>query len=496
MSTGGVFQLLINDGAQDKMLLATEMLRDRLKEVRRLRTKNPAILDKTPTLVDIERTHIFFMHAHFKPFVAIGYEYQKTGPNEGTAKLGGSVTFSIPQFGDFFNDMCVHTVLSGLRADPTALPPSTQVRYCDFLGHRLFQLTKFQVNGNYIDQYTAEVYNFHYAFRIASDKSIGWKRCVGQEVPELAYLTSNSLVDEFREVKFMVNGPQTPKAAHPDVELWIPLLFWFNLDPRLSIPSVAIPYGQRFITIDIAPAALICQGYDAPAFIAPTIPVMEIYINNIFVNPEIHNLFIKRVGFSLIRVYREQNFGLATGNDGLRLDQLKFPTETIYFGARPNANIATMTGWNKYHVLLPTVAPFPVAVPNPGIPPPTWVLGFSLAEYNQTAPVLNTASLETHGVQLWRTSNVQLWNSYIPLTYGMHEINTPDDIGMYMMTFNLYPGSYNPSGYINLSRTRELYLYYTSTFASVVNPCTMLVVGVAINFLLIAQGTCLLRYSV
>ena len=28
--------------------------------------------DPTPTLVDIERTHILFVNAHFKPFAAIG----------------------------------------------------------------------------------------------------------------------------------------------------------------------------------------------------------------------------------------------------------------------------------------------------------------------------------------------------------------------------------------------------------------------------------------
>lgn len=495
MSTGGIFQLLVNDGSQDKMLLATDMLNERLKEIKRLRMKNPAILDKTPTLVDIERTHIFFMNAHFKPFVAIGYEYQRTPPNEGIVKLGSSVTFSIPQFGDFFNDMNVHAVLTGLRADPTAPIPSTQVRYCDFPGHRLFKNTRFQVNGNYIDQYSSEVYNFHYSFRISKDKEIGWKRAVGQEVPELAYLTANSLVDEFREVKLMVNGPQTPKAAHPDLELWIPLLFWFNLDPRLSIPSVSIPYGQRFIIVDLAAADEICQGYDSPAFIAPTISVMEIYINNIFVNPEIHNIFIKRVGFSLIRMYREQSFGLVNNLDGLRLDQLKFPTETIYFGARPDVNIGTMTNWYKYCQVVPITAPFPVAVPNPGIPPPTYILGFSLAEYSQTFRVLDTVRLETHGVQLYREVNAGMLNSYIPLTYGTREIMTPSDIGMYMMTFNLYPGSYNPSGYINLSRTRELFLYYTSTFAGV-NPTTMHVIGIAINFLLISYGNAVLRYYI
>ena len=67
----GIYQLIANTGRQDQMLMATELLNKRLKEIRRLRCKNPAIRDKTPTLVDIERTHILFMNAHFKPFKII-----------------------------------------------------------------------------------------------------------------------------------------------------------------------------------------------------------------------------------------------------------------------------------------------------------------------------------------------------------------------------------------------------------------------------------------
>jgi hypothetical protein len=33
--------------------------------------------------------------------MAIGYEYNKVRANSGTAQFGGSVTFSIPNFGDF-----------------------------------------------------------------------------------------------------------------------------------------------------------------------------------------------------------------------------------------------------------------------------------------------------------------------------------------------------------------------------------------------------------
>jgi hypothetical protein len=47
--------------------------------------------------MDIEKTHVLFMNAHFKPFAAIGYEYNKVRPQSGNIQLGGQAQFSIPQ---------------------------------------------------------------------------------------------------------------------------------------------------------------------------------------------------------------------------------------------------------------------------------------------------------------------------------------------------------------------------------------------------------------
>jgi hypothetical protein len=107
MATSGIFTLITNDGKQDRMLMATELLRDRLRDISK-RRRDAALADVTPTLLDIERTHVLFMNAHFKPFCAIGFEYHKVKPDSGGANLGSEIRFSIPQFGDFFNDMALY----------------------------------------------------------------------------------------------------------------------------------------------------------------------------------------------------------------------------------------------------------------------------------------------------------------------------------------------------------------------------------------------------
>ena len=92
---------------------------------------------------------------------------------------------------------------------------------------------------------------FHQKFRVAPNKMTGWKRLVGQEVPVEGYsglsaiagasnwpaalanrldVNGNAAVgaptsaaSTARQLQYVVNGPQTPKAVQPALDLWIPL---------------------------------------------------------------------------------------------------------------------------------------------------------------------------------------------------------------------------------------------------------------------------------
>lgn len=183
--------------------MATELLNQRIKEIMCLR-KQQGFPDPSPTLVDIERTHVLFVNAHFKPFAALGFEYNKCRTSSGVPQFGSTVQFSIPQFGDFFSDMVIHTTLAATRAtvgtvpvmpalplgatldaglttaskqvsgqvdfpntntytqytqeyvtaDGTVLVPgaaaSNYVRYAEYVGERMFKQVSFEVNGRQI----------------------------------------------------------------------------------------------------------------------------------------------------------------------------------------------------------------------------------------------------------------------------------------------------------------------------------------------------------
>ena len=318
MATGGIFQLITNDGKQDRMLMASDLLKTRLETIRASRSSNPNYQDSTPTLLDIEKTHILFTNAHFKPFAAIGFEYNKVNPTAGSSSLGSEVTFSIPQFGDFFHDMVLYVKLKQPTlsvAGVSDVSDQPLMRWCAYPGERLLEYVEFEVNGNPLDKYYDDAVNFHREFSVQPNKSLAWDRCMGQEEAEEGFLDQPNWLysgvqssDVSHRIKSAAcSGDQTP-SGQKDVavykELFIPLLFWCNRDVRLSVPSVAIPYGQRFIKMKLADGNKLvnmvprgqgsyADGTTGIGNIGGTLTydnmlqTIELYINNIFVNPEV-----------------------------------------------------------------------------------------------------------------------------------------------------------------------------------------------------------------
>jgi hypothetical protein len=625
------------------MIMATKLLNQRIKDVMCARSK-AGNADVTPTLVDLERTHILYVNAHFKPFAAIGYEYNKVMPQNGTNNLGSGVTFSIPQFGDFFHDMVCRIRLSAIQGIATATPspmtgttgaPSIYplndtypngtacptgttieyslvdvngnaftdqtyvnlVRYCEYPGNKLFKLVKFDVNGNPLDQYDQMIPTMLEKFCTMPNKRAGHDRLVGQEVPVVGYksilsasitdpdtntpttiskfnkgqsnqtvglFNSNQLAsvntlntplsssvatyDVSRELMQVVNGPQTPKPIQPPLEIWNKLRFWFNDDVRLSIPSVSIPFGQRYITIDLAGQSDLLYEFPSifvkavttvasaagPPVVLSSVSVsytpyyrlnginpinienLELYINNIFVNPEIHDIYIKRIGFSLIRVFRQHNQTSSQSvSDEKLLSQLKWPIEYMFVGLRPRWNTTVMSNlsgslsgqvsgntynWRDWHRLTKIVNAvqnntLSLSINSDGTMSNTSQGQIMNNEYYLPVSTVDTLSLTSHGITIFDSFNDTFFNQYMPLHYGGTALNTPDDTGALFVNFALFPRSYQPSGHLNISRARETYLKWTTSYISPSTSADLYVVAIAINFLLISDGSCVLRYS-
>jgi hypothetical protein len=109
-------------------------------------------------------------------------------------------------------------------------------------------------------------------------------------------------------------------------------------------------------------------------------------------------------------------------------------------------------------------------------------------------PTLQSIGVSAHSINIYKEYASAFFNSYLTYHYGGANLNAPKDVGSLFVPFCLYPGTYQPSGHINISRAREFYLSYTgAVFENVVG--SLVVIASAINFLLITDGSAVLRYS-
>lgn len=108
---------------------------------------------------------------------------------------------------------------------------------------------------------------------------------------------------------------------------------------------------------------------------------------------------------------------------------------------------------------------------------------------------LDTVTIKAHGISIYDLFPADFFNAYTPYHFGGTNINTPEDCGALFVPFCLYPGTYQPSGHINVSRAREFYLNYVSSVITSSVEGTLVVIGSAINFLLISDGSAVLRLT-
>jgi hypothetical protein len=509
MSVGGVFQLINNEGIQDKLIMATDKLRKKInqissKKLKDMRKQYPGKTDKQlfkmntswmPTLAAIEKTHIVFINSSFKPFVSMAYEYSKTLPT-GNKDLGNTLSFTMPVYGEFVNDAVVYIKLEGLAA----INSQDKVKYIEMLGHRIFKSTKFSLGHTELDCYGAEKYNVHWQYKVPPGKETGWLRNIGQEVPNLGFLTADPTVDEVREYRYFGDGPQTFKTKQPKVEMWIPLLLWFK-DIQTALPNFLFPYGQTNIDIQLENEEnLIAYANNSmtggQVYKPPVITDCALYLNHIYILPEIHKIFIAKFGFQLIRVTKlHESKGLQLASANILLHTLKWPVETMYVAFRPAINLTNSQRWHRNTIITPVSVAEAVVTG-------TSTIQVNSAVYYNEVPVVKSLELRAHDVIIYPCLPPAFYNSYMPYRFGPN-LKAPRDLGWNMFNFNVNPGEYQPSGHFNISTERELYLNYSSDtdpntllpYIRKENPVNLIVLAECINFLLVQKNTAILKFS-
>lgn len=509
MSKGAIFNLINRDERTDKFLLASDYLREKLDRVREDR-KRRGEKNVQPCFADIESSHTLYIHSLYKPFVAVASEYSKVKPSgDGGASIkeaGGSIQFTLPNFGHFTSDMAVRFRLAAIGTQrPTGASPL--FRYCELPGVRLLKLTSFLSDETLIDDYDPDdVNNFTKVF-LNTDFQSGYFSCVGEQTNNFASYAANG----FSATVQYSDGPQTPKTFQPALELMIPLWFWMCRDPSTALLNDLIPNSQRIIRVELESLSKIVEALDPATlnqiplpFTELTIEACELYVNNLYVNPEIHDVFASRIGFQLARVHQRQKNQLTTSSGKVLLNQLKYPAEFMIVGIRNPQNMKDFDLWplmgTPFQRTNATALAFPASIWNP-VTSQYDIVTRIASDVSSLAPMVDSIGLVTQGgIVLFAESPALFYNGYLPLRYFMSTIiSTPFDKSIWLIPFSLFQDKLAPSGYFNLSTGRETYFQYSGNNVdqpiSVSSPGELVISMIAFNFILRHGSGISLRYS-
>lgn len=373
MSKGGSFNVIINEQNPDDLINNNGRLTERLNEFNKrssgivLNPNDPKYISVqnsvSPIINFLEKTHHIFVNGSFKPHVPISFQYTKV--TAANPSFGSRVEFDIKPYGDFWCDMVLNIQLTGL----SAVDYRDRVRYATMVGHKIGTLYQFQSQGVKIDEYDSNLYNIHYNYNVPPEKKIGWMRSMGQEIPIVGHLTPDPINDMYREYRTIGNGYQTLKQNQDTLDLWIPLLFWFR-DFKYAFPQI-IADGQTKIIVQLANIQDLVGVENLGGggkYTVPAISTCELYVNNLFMQDDVFQLFLKNFSFSLIRVNTYQLNTISNANiTNVKLYNIRYPVECLFIGFRPRTNTELSQYWNKYCKLTKGQIPTAVMVKNPSM---------------------------------------------------------------------------------------------------------------------------------
>ena len=126
-------------------------------------------------------------------------------------------------------------------------------RWLDFPGEQIIAQVEVEIGGQRIDRQYGDWMHIWNQLTMSAEQQRGYFKMIGNTT-QLTFITDPSFAD--------VDGPCdslaprqvcAPRNALPETTLYIPLQFWFNTNPGLALPLIALQYHEVKINLDIRP---------------------------------------------------------------------------------------------------------------------------------------------------------------------------------------------------------------------------------------------------
>ena len=160
----------------------------------------------------------------------------------GQADFGKRVTATISRNGDLIQQMYLEVVLPDIvSAISSGSSSSNVMAYVYGVGNALVNKAEIEIGGQLIDRQYGDWMNIWTELTVPQGKRAGYDNMVGNA-------TDSNLGNQFGGA-----------SANSTKRLYVPFQFWFNRNPGLALPLIALQYHEVKLNLEIRPLADLYQ---------------------------------------------------------------------------------------------------------------------------------------------------------------------------------------------------------------------------------------------
>ena len=154
----------------------------------------------------------------------------------GQADFGRRVTCTISRNGDLAYRTYLQVTLPEINQSM-----SSYARWLDYIGEQLIAQVEVEIGGQRIDRQYGDWMHIWNQLTMTTEQQRGYWKMIGNTT-QLTYITDPGFAGISGPCASTgsVNQVCAPRNALPETTLYIPLMFWFNRNPGLALPLIAL----------------------------------------------------------------------------------------------------------------------------------------------------------------------------------------------------------------------------------------------------------------
>ena len=387
----------------------------------------------------------------------------------GQVGFGKKITCTISRNGDLIHKMYLRAVLPAVEsADASAPANANTFKWVEDVGHALIQTVDVEIGGQRIDRHYGEWLHVWNELTQTAGHKDGYETMIGNH-PD-----TQQPIGQMRVVTGTPAVGTDPKLKTPAYTMYIPLIFWFNRNPGLALPLIALQYHEIKINFEFRPLEQLWTGPSASLLSIGDLSA-SLFVDYVYMDTDERRRFAQVTHEYLIEQLQYTGSSSITANNTnvpTKL-QLNHPCKELIFMVQDARKLAS----KKY---------FDFGIPIDGTSLHTAALieigasaGYStrsiMANATEQNPV-KMAALQLNGHDRFSERDGMYFNVVQP--YQHHERIPATGINVY--SFALKPEDHQPSGHATCpasttppcdSRSRNSHQEASSSFSRPITTC-------------------------